>query len=172
MALRYFTAAGAAGDATIGEDHDPESHLIPNVLKVALEQREHLLLFGTDYDTRDGTCERDYVHVEDLADAHVLAIGAVRPGEQRFNNAGTGHGATVRELVEVAREVTGHPIPVVEVERRPGDVPVLCADSSKIQRDLGWSPKYRNLRDIVASAWAWHRAHPNGFDDQPELKGP
>jgi UDP-glucose 4-epimerase len=170
VALRYFNAAGAAGDATIGEDHDPESHLIPNVLKVALGQREHLLLFGTDYDTRDGTCERDYVHVEDLADAHVLAIGAVRPGEQRFNNAGTGHGATVRELVEVAREVTGHPIPVVEVERRPGDVPVLCADSSKIQRDLGWSPKYGNLRDIVASAWAWHRAHPNGFDDRPERK--
>jgi UDP-glucose-4-epimerase GalE len=166
VALRYFNAAGAAADASLGEDHDPESHLIPNVLKVALGQREHVKIFGTDYDTPDGTCIRDYVHVEDLADAHVRAIETVRPGEQRFYNAGTGHGASVREIVEAARKVTGHAIPTVEVGRRGGDVPVLCADAAKIRRELGWSPRYLELRDIVASAWNWHRTHPQGFADQ------
>jgi len=164
VALRYFNAAGAASDASIGEDHDPESHLIPNVLKVALGQRDHLTMFGTDYPTPDGTCIRDYVHVEDLAAAHVRAIEVIQLGEQRYYNAGTGHGASVRELVEVAREITDHPIPVVEVERRAGDVPELYADSSKIRRELGWSAKFDSLRDIVGSAWAWHREHPNGFD--------
>ena len=167
VALRYFNAAGAAADATIGEDHDPESHLIPNVLKVALGQREHVKLFGTDYETPDGTCIRDYVHVEDLAHAHVRAIEVVRPGERRFYNAGTGHGASVRELVKVARAVSGHAIPVVEVARRPGDVPVLYADSSLIRRELGWTPRHKDLRDVVDSAWAWHRSHPRGFDDRP-----
>lgn len=167
VALRYFNAAGAAADATIGEDHLPESHLIPNVLKVALGQREHLKLFGTDYPTVDGTCVRDYIHVEDLADAHVLALEAVQAGEQRFYNAGTGRGATVREIVDLVRQITGHRIPVVEVDRRPGDVPVLYADSTKIRRELGWSPRYEALGDIVASAWAWHKAHPKGFDDRP-----
>ncbi|MBN2561263.1 MAG: UDP-glucose 4-epimerase GalE [Phycisphaerae bacterium] len=167
VALRYFNAAGAASDATIGEDHDPESHLIPNLLKVALGQREHLDLFGTDYDTPDGTCVRDYVHVDDLADAHVRAIEVVQPGEQRYYNVGTGRGVTVRELVEVAREITGHSIPVVEVGRRSGDVPVLYADPSRIRRELGWAPRFENVRDIVASAWAWHQSHPNGFADRP-----
>lgn len=167
VALRYFNAAGAASDGTIGEDHHPESHLIPNVLKVALGQREHLEMFGTDYDTPDGTCVRDYVHVEDLADAHVRAIEAVGPGEQRFYNAGTGRGATVREIVEVARRVTGHAIPVVEKARREGDVPALYADVGKIQRELGWSAKQAGIEDIVASAWAWHKSHPDGFDDRP-----
>lgn len=171
VALRYFNAAGAAADATIGEDHEPESHLIPNVLKVALGQREHVKLFGTDYETPDGTCIRDYVHVEDLADAHARAIEVVQPGEQRFYNAGTGRGASVRELIEVARVVTGHAIPVVETARRPGDVPVLYADSSLIRRELGWSPRHAELRDIVASAWAWHRSHPRGFDDR-RARGP
>jgi UDP-glucose 4-epimerase len=170
VALRYFNAAGAAADATIGEDHDPESHLIPNVLKVALGQREQLRIFGTDYETRDGTCVRDYVHVEDLARAHLRAIEVVRPGEQRYYNAGTGHGATVRELLDEARRITGHPIPAAEEGRRPGDVPVLYADSSKIRRELGWSPRFENLRDIVASAWAWHHSHPNGFDDRPKAE--
>ncbi|MEE8384928.1 MAG: UDP-glucose 4-epimerase GalE [Dehalococcoidia bacterium] len=166
MALRYFNAAGAAADATIGEDHHPETHLIPNVLKVALGQREHLQIFGTDYDTPDGTCVRDYVHVEDLASAHVRALETIRPGQPRYYNAGTGKGASVRELVDVAREITGHPIPVVETERRAGDVPILCADSANIKRELGWSVNFESLRDIVASAWAWHRSHPNGFADQ------
>jgi UDP-glucose 4-epimerase len=166
VALRYFNAAGAAGDVTIGEDHNPESHLIPNVLKVPLGQLPHIRVFGTDYPTPDGTCIRDYVHVEDLIDAHLLALAAIKPGEGRYYNVGTGHGASVREVVETARSVTGHPIPVVEEPRRPGDVPVLCADSSKIQRELGWSPKYVNLRDTIASAWAWHKSHPSGFDDR------
>ncbi len=168
VALRYFNAAGAAADGTLGEDHKPESHLIPIVLQVALGKRENLKIFGTDYDTRDGTCVRDYVHVEDLAAAHVRALEVVRPGDQRYYNAGTGRGSTVRELVEIAREITGHPIPAVEVERRPGDVPTLCADAGKIQRELGWKPKYEGLRDIVASAWAWHSSHPEGFGDRGE----
>lgn len=166
VALRYFNAAGAASDGSIGEDHDPETHLIPNVLKVALGQREHVRVFGTDYDTRDGTCVRDYVHVEDLAAAHVRALDVVEPGESRWYNAGTGHGATVREVVDVARTVTGHAIPLIEEARRPGDVPVLCADSTKIKNELNWSPKYDKLEDIVAGAWQWHKTHPNGFDDR------
>jgi UDP-glucose 4-epimerase len=167
VALRYFNAAGAAADASIGEDHEPESHLIPNVLKVALGQREHVKIFGADYETPDGTCIRDYVHVEDLAQAHVRAIEVVKPGQRRFYNAGTGHGASVRELVNVVRAITGHPIPSIEVARRPGDVPVLYADASKIRRELGWTPAYTALHDIVASAWAWHRSHPDGFGDRP-----
>jgi len=166
VALRYFNAAGAAGDATIGEDHNPESHLIPNVLKVPLGHLPHVRVFGTDYPTPDGTCVRDYVYVEDLIEAHLLAIEAIKSGEGRYYNVGTGHGASVREVIETARAVTGHPIPVVEEPRRPGDVPVLCADSSKIQRELGWSPRYVNLRETVASAWAWHKSHPKGFDDR------
>lgn len=172
VALRYFNAAGAAADAAIGEDHDPETHLIPNVLKVALGQRECVHIFGTDYDTPDGTCVRDYVHVEDLAAAHVRAIEVVRPGEHRFYNAGTGRGATVREVVDVARKVTGHAIPVIEGDRRAGDVTILCADSSLIRSELGWKPKYADLTDIVASAWAWHESHPDGFGDRPKRASP
>ncbi len=166
VALRYFNAAGAAPDATIGEDHDPETHLIPNVLKVALGQREHVMIFGTDYPTPDGTCVRDYVHVDDLAAAHLRAIETAKPGEFRAYNAGTGTGSSVREVVEAARAVTGHAIPVIESPRRPGDVPVLCADSRKIQKELGWSAKHTDLAGIVASAWAWHKSHPKGFEDR------
>jgi UDP-glucose-4-epimerase GalE len=167
VALRYFNAAGAAADASIGEDHDPETHLIPNVLKVALGQRPHVSVFGTDYPTRDGTCVRDYIHVDDLADAHVRAIESVQPRDQRFYNAGTGHGATVREIIEVARAVTGHPIPAAESPRRAGDVPFLYADASLIQGKLGWKPRFTDLKDIIASAWSWHRTHPEGFNDRP-----
>jgi UDP-glucose 4-epimerase len=167
VALRYFNAAGAAADGTIGEDHHPETHLIPNVLMVALGQRPHVKIFGTDYPTPDGTCVRDYVHVEDLAAAHLKSIEVVQSGEARAYNAGTGHGATVREVVEVARRVTSHGIPVEESPRREGDVPVLCADSSKIRRELGWVPRFEKLEPIVASAWEWHRNHPRGFDDRP-----
>lgn len=166
IALRYFNAAGAAADGTIGEDHNPESHLIPNVLKVALGQRESVNIFGTDYPTGDGTCVRDYVHVDDLAQAHVLAIDAIKPGKGRFYNAGTGHGATVRQVVEVARAVTGHAIPVVEGPRRAGDVPQLYADATRIRRELNWTPRYESLHDIVASAWAWHKSHPRGYEDK------
>lgn len=166
VALRYFNAAGAAADGTIGEDHDPETHLIPNVLKVALGQREAIRVFGTDYPTPDGTCVRDYVHVEDLAVAHVRALEVLRPGELRFYNTGTGQGASVREVVEVSRKVTGHPIPMIEEGRRAGDVPTLYADNALIRQELGWAPKYNDLESIVASAWNWHSNHPRGFDDR------
>ena len=170
VALRYFNAAGAAADGTIGEDHDPETHLIPNVLMVPLGQREQIRIFGTDYDTPDGTCIRDYVHVEDLGDAHVKALEVLRPGEQRHYNAGTGKGASVREVIDLAGEVTGRRIAVVEEGRRPGDVPVLYADAGKIGRELGWTPTHVDLREIIASAWAWHAANPNGFDDRSRAK--
>jgi len=166
-ALRYFNAAGASADASIGEDHKPESHLIPNILFVPLGRRDHISIFGTDYPTPDGTCVRDYVHVEDLAEAHVMALSSLQPGEERCYNVGTGCGASVREVVGVARDVTGHAIPTSEKARRPGDVPVLTADTTKIGRELGWKPRHANIRDIVSSAWAWHTSHPRGFDDRP-----
>lgn len=166
-ALRYFNAAGAATDATIGEDHDPETHLIPNVLRVALGQLACVQIFGADYDTPDGTCVRDYIHVEDLADAHVRALEALQPGERRCLNCGTGSGASVREVVEVARRVTGMSIPVQEHPRRAGDVPVLYADPTRIRSELGWTPRVTSLDEIVAGAWKWHQAHPAGFGDRP-----
>lgn len=165
-ALRYFNAAGASADASIGEDHDPESHLIPNVLKVALGQREAVQIFGSDYPTPDGTCVRDYVHVDDLADAHLRALDALSPGDRRFYNTGTGRGASVQEVIEAARLVTGQAIPTVQSPRRAGDVPVLYADSSLVQRELGWRPRYTELKDIVASAWNWHASHPHGYGDR------
>lgn len=160
-ALRYFNAAGAA--PPLGEDHQPETHLIPIILQVALGQRDHLELYGTDYPTRDGTCIRDYIHVIDLASAHVLALDALRPGEQRIYNLGNGRGFTNREVLETARRVTGRPIPVVDGPRRPGDPAVLVASSERIQRELGWTPRYPDLEDIIASAWAWHQKHPEGY---------
>lgn len=167
--LRYFNAAGAAGEADIGEDHQPESHLIPNVLKVALGQRPQVTLFGTDYPTADGTCIRDYVHVEDLIAAHLLALQVLQAGDRRFYNVGTGQGASVWEVIAAARRVTGHAIPVAEQARRAGDVPVLCADASKLRRELGWEPRFTDLQSIVASAWAWHRSHPEGYGDKRRL---
>ena len=166
VALRYFNAAGAAADAAIGEDHHPETHLIPNVLKVALGQKECVNVFGTDYDTPDGTCIRDYVHVEDLAAAHLAALCSIQPGDRRFYNAGTGHGATVLQVVEACRQVTGHPIPVALSPRRAGDVPRLYADASRIRAELSWTPRHTDLVDIVRSAWNWHRQHPRGFADR------
>ncbi|MCG8403896.1 MAG: UDP-glucose 4-epimerase GalE [Phycisphaerales bacterium] len=163
VALRYFNAAGAAAGGIIGEDHDPETHLIPNVLKVALGQSDKVKVFGTDYDTPDGTCVRDYVHVDDLALAHVRALETLQSGEQRYYNTGTGRGMSVREVIQVARDVTGHPIPLVEEARRPGDVPVLYADATKIRSELGWTPVHDDLGDIISSAWAWHKSHPNGY---------
>jgi UDP-glucose 4-epimerase len=162
-ALRYFNAAGAASDGSIGEDHEPESHLIPRVLQVALGQRPSIDIFGTDYDTPDGMCIRDYVHVEDLAAAHRRAIETQREGEFCFYNLGTGAGASVREVVESARAVTGHAIPVNEGPRREGDPPALFADASKARRDLGWTPRFTQIGEVVASAWGWHRSHPSGY---------
>lgn len=161
-ALRYFNAAGAT--SMRGEDHRPESHLVPLVLQVALDQRESIQIYGTDYATRDGTCVRDYIHVLDLAQAHILALRALDDGSRTYN-LGNGEGYTVLEVIEMAREVTGHPIPAVSGPRRPGDLPSLIASSDKIRQELGWQPRYPELRDIVQSAWDWHRVHPKGYAD-------
>jgi UDP-glucose 4-epimerase len=159
--LRYFNAAGAT--AELGEAHQPESHLIPLILQVALGKRDAISIFGTDYPTHDGTCVRDYIHVADLADAHVLALQALDKASQLIFNIGNGRGFSVREVVEVARKVTGHPIPVIEAPRRPGDPATLVASSEKIKRDLGWKPRFAELEQIVSSAWEWHKKHPAGY---------
>lgn len=162
-ALRYFNAAGAAPDGTIGEDHNPETHLIPLVLEVALGKRPLIEVFGTDYPTPDGTCVRDYIHVDDLADAHVLAVERLQPGNAWKFNVGVGKGFSVREVIRTAEEVTGKTIAVKEAPRRPGDPPALVASADKIRRELGWEPKYTELRAIIETAWKWHKAHPNGY---------
>jgi UDP-glucose 4-epimerase len=164
-ALRYFNASGAAADGSIGEDHDPETHLIPLVLQVVLGHREHVDVFGTDYPTPDGTCIRDYIHVDDLATAHLAALEKLEPRMELKLNLGTGNGASVKEVVDVCRAVTGHAIPTREVGRREGDPPALVADPSAAKRVLGWEAKFKDLRPIVESAWAWHRKHPNGYGD-------
>lgn len=162
-ALRYFNAAGAAEDASIGEDHEPETHLIPVVLQVALGQREYVTLHGTDYPTPDGSCIRDYIHVEDLAEAHILALEHIQPGSSKVYNLGTGQGASVRQVIESARIATGRPIKVVEGPRRPGDPPTLIAAADAARRELGWTPRYCDIKEIVASAWRWHSKHPKGY---------
>ncbi len=162
-ALRYFNAAGATVER--GEDHDPETHLIPLVLQVALGQRDHIDIFGDDYDTPDGTCVRDYIHVEDLARAHILALSALGQGSRTYN-LGNGQGFSVQEVIQAARDITGHPIPARVVPRRPGDPAVLIAGSAAIRHDLGWEPRRPHLHDIVQSAWQWHVAHPTGYGDR------
>ncbi len=161
-ALRYFNAAGASPSGERGEDHVPENHLIPIVLQVALGQREHVEVFGNDYPTEDGTCVRDYIHVVDLAEAHVLALQALDKGSRRYN-LGNGSGYSVCQVIETAREVTGCPIPAVVGPRRPGDPAVLVADSTRIQRELGWMPRYPEIGAIIQTAWEWHRKHPHGY---------
>ena len=153
--LRYFNVAGAIDG--YGEAHEPESHLIPLILDVALGRRDKIRIFGTDYPTKDGTCVRDYIHVADLADAHVLALQALEKPGRCIYNIGIGHGFTVREVIDAVKAVTGRPIPVEECPRRPGDPAVLVASSEKIQRELGWAPKHADLNDIVQSAWQWHQ---------------
>ena len=162
--LRYFNAAGASRPDQ-GEAHQPETHLIPRILQVALGRAQHLNIFGTDYSTPDGTCIRDYIHVSDLARAHLLALEALalENSSPLIYNLGNGQGFSVRQVVEVARRVTGHPIPVIESPRRAGDPAVLIASSEKIRRDLGWQPRFPDLETIVESAWRWHRTHPNGY---------
>ena len=166
VALRYFNAAGASSDGALGEDHEPESHLIPLVLRVALGRSDAVTLFGDDYPTPDGTCVRDYVHVEDLADAHSRALAVLEPGAFRAFNLGTGKGASVREVIEAARQVTGRDIPVRPAPRREGDPPELYADPASACRELGWAPKYTDIREIVRTAWTWHRSHPSGYGDR------
>ena len=162
-ALRYFNAAGAAPDGSIGEDHSPESHLIPIVLQVALGQRPAISVFGDDYPTPDGTCVRDYVHVEDLAAAHLAALERLEPGKAIKVNLGTGRGYSVREVIEACRKITGHPIPEVIAARRPGDPPELVADSRLARQLLDWTPEYATIEPIVETAWRWHKSHPRGY---------
>ena len=164
-ALRYFNAAGASPDGKIGEDHDPETHLIPLTLQAIVGQRPALEVFGTDYPTPDGTCIRDYIHVDDLAAAHLLALERLEPGKGLRYNLGIGRGYSVREVIRAAEEITGKPVPVKEGPRRAGDPPVLVASSEKIQRELGWQPHYTDIRPIIESAWRWHSTHPKGYND-------
>ena len=163
--LRYFNVAGAAADGSLGEDHDPETHLIPVILLAALGRREKITVFGTDYPTPDGTCIRDYVHVEDLCAAHITAMNALRPGDARFYNLGIGKGYSVKEVIESARRVTGREIPVEYGPRRPGDPAVLFAGAEKIRAELGWSANYTEIDDIVATAWNWFEKHPGGYEE-------
>ena len=159
-ALRYFNAAGAT--EKLGEDHEPETHLIPNVLKVALGRKPAVAVFGSDYPTPDGTCVRDYIHIEDLCRAHLQVLDVK---ESCQYNLGNGEGYSVLEVIETARQVTGHPIPIRKEGRRPGDPPVLVGSTEKIKRELGWKPAYPDLRSIVESAWNWHRRYPDGYGD-------
>ena len=164
VSLRYFNACGAHVSGEIGEAHNPETHLIPLILKVPNNQRENITIFGDDYDTKDGTCVRDYIHVTDLAQAHILAVKyLMNGGESNIFNLGNGVGFTVKEVIEVARKVTGHPIPAVMAERRAGDPAKLIASSAKAIEVLGWKPQYADLETIIASAWKWHSTHPNGY---------
>jgi UDP-glucose-4-epimerase GalE len=163
VALRYFNVAGADPAGRLGEDHRPETHLIPICLEVALGKRAQLTVFGDDFATPDGTCVRDYVHVEDLVDAHIAALGALEPGHFKRWNVGIGRGYSVREVLESCRRVTGHAIPAVVGARRAGDPPSLYADPSAITRDLGWKARWTDLDAIVRTAWDWMRAHPHGY---------
>ena len=162
-ALRYFNASGASPDGTIGEDHNPETHLIPLVYQAAMGKRPHVEIFGTDYPTPDGTCVRDYIHVDDLAEAHILALDKIGPGTQLKINVGIGKGYSVKEVIKTAEEVSGLKVPVKLGSRRAGDPPSLVANADKARMELGWQPKYAELKPIMETAWNWHRTHPDGY---------
>jgi UDP-glucose 4-epimerase len=166
ISLRYFNVAGASGP--LGEDHEPETHLIPLILRAAAGLREDVKIFGTDYPTRDGTAIRDYIHVDDLADAHSRAIEATEPGVHRILNLGNGNGFSVREVIEAARRVTGIDIKATEEDRRPGDPPELVAASEEVRRVLGWEPRKPEIETMIADAWAWHQANPDGYATRSE----
>jgi UDP-glucose 4-epimerase len=171
ISLRYFNAAGADPDGFIGEDHHPETHLIPNVLTALLRKGRKVPIYGTDYDTPDGTCIRDYIHIVDLAEAHILALEALHAGQgSDIFNLGNGKGFSVREIIQAASKVTGRTIPVMEMDRRPGDPPILIASSEKIGKKLGWQPRYVKLDEIIDTAWRWHRTHPHGFRSNSSRK--
>lgn len=161
VSLRYFNVAGAS--RSLGEDHDPETHLIPNVLQAALGTKPRVEIYGTDYPTPDGTAIRDYIHIEDLSDAHVLALNGIQTGEHRIFNLGNGSGFSVREVIAAAREVTGREIPAVEAARRSGDPPMLVAAADRIRAELGWKPRKPTVAEMVADAWAFAQAHPHGY---------
>lgn len=165
-AFRYFNAAGASEDGSIGEDHDPETHLIPLVIDAATGRRDHIKIFGTDYDTPDGTCLRDYIHVDDLSRAHIAVFDKLKvPGSSYFYNLGTGKPSSVRDIINVVEAVTGLKVPVIEGARRVGDPPALYADSIKAQKELGWEVQYTDIKGIIETAWRWHQAHPKGYGD-------
>ncbi len=164
-ALRYFNACGSGNDNTLGEDHRPESHLIPLIIQAAMGKREDIKVFGNDYPTADGTCVRDYIHIEDLCKAHLLALARLDSESELVYNLGNGKGYSVREVIDTVKEVSGKDFKVTDVDRRPGDAPVLTADASKAQKELGWETDYPELGDIVKSAWKWHNEHPNGYED-------
>ena len=165
VALRYFNAAGAHRSGKIGEDHNPESHLIPIILQAALGTRDSIHIYGDDYATPDGSCVRDYIHVTDLAQAHILALKKLRSGgDSGVYNLGSGSGFSVKEVIEVARQVTGADIKAVIADRRPGDPATLIASSAKAKKELGWQPEYADLKTIVESAWIWHKNHPHGYE--------
>jgi UDP-glucose 4-epimerase len=165
--LRYFNAAGADPDGAHGEDHDPETHLIPLLLRIPLGQAQRIKINGTDYPTPDGTCVRDYVHTGDLASAHLLAIAATTPTTAEVYNIGTGSGASVLEVLRACEEVTDTTIPYDVTERRPGDAPALVADPRKLRERLGWTPRYPTVRPVVETAWKWHSTHPHGYGPRP-----
>ena len=166
VSLRYFNAAGAHESGRIGEDHNPESHLIPIILQVALGKRENINIFSDDYDTEDGSCIRDYIHVTDLAHAHILALERLRKGGgSNIYNLGSGRGFSVKEVIDIAREVTGRKIPAKITKRRAGDPAVLVASSVKIREELDWNPRYNKLETMISSAWEWHKNNPGGFKD-------
>jgi UDP-glucose-4-epimerase GalE len=164
--LRYFNAAGASHDAQLGEDHKPETHLIPLVIQTALGQRDHIRLLGTDYPTHDGTCVRDYVHVEDLAEAHFLALEAMPEGMVTACNIGTGRGYSNRQVIQTVEDVSGRRVAVEECERREGDPPTLIAQTGQARKLFGWEPRYQNLHEIIETAWAWHERRPNGYTER------
>jgi len=165
--LRYFNACGAHASGNIGEDHSPESHLIPLIIQAAMGKRDSIKLFGNDYNTPDGTCVRDYIHVSDLAQAHYLALQKLRKGDRSdIYNLGNGKGFSVKEVVEVVRKVTGRNITAVDAPRRPGDPAILVASSEKIKKELNWQPKMNDLETIVSTAWEWHSKHPDGYNDK------
>lgn len=164
-ALRYFNASGASPDGDLGEDHDPETHLIPLVLDVALGKRDHITIFGDQLPTPDGTCIRDYIHVEDLASAHLAALQQLEPGKGLKLNLGSGSGTSVMQVIDTCRRVSGHPIPAVIAPPRAGDPPSLVADASLAREVLGWTPRYPTIEPIITTAWKWHQSHPNGYDD-------
>lgn len=162
--LRYFNVAGAARDGQLGEDHRPETHLIPSILLAVLGKRDKLVIFGSDYPTADGTCIRDYIHVEDLCAAHILVMEKLQPGSRFVYNLGIGRGYSVKEVVDAVEQVTGKKVPLEYGPRRPGDPAVLYADATRIRRDLGWTPRITNIDEIVETAWRWFAAHPNGYN--------
>ncbi|MFK7778208.1 MAG: UDP-glucose 4-epimerase GalE [Gimesia sp.] len=170
IGLRYFNVAGCSHDGSLGEDHSPETHLIPNCLNTALGKQSQVTILGNDYPTDDGTCIRDYVHVEDICAAHLLALNALTPDSQQFYNIGLGHGYSVLDVVKTTEKVTGCEIPIEYRERRPGDPPVLAASNEKISQELGWSPRYTTLEEIIKTAWNWFQRHPQGYQSPSSPK--